>query len=246
MIRQYKTTVVLRHSPKNTAVSDQFKAIPTVKKKNPSFRSRKNDTAYKLQNKRPSAAVNLTYPVARVYIVAEKVLSITKHLKDRIPARSETLVYISSPASVVQGTSDIRSSVCLRIVEHCSASIRHGTVKNVHSSILEHLISNGHSSWTEDAFKVFHTVSKRNPIKFRKRLLTTAGAIAISLLEPVMQAEDVNTSSHCLGRKNGLGLYIAMTMVDCEPTNSFYLRVLFSESVATQTANLDIGSIHSP
>ena len=71
-----------------------------------------------------------------------------------------------------------------RISEHCPASLCKGTVKTINSSILEHLVQTGHQIDKKDCFKVVYTNNKRYPKGLKKRLLTTAEAIAIRIIKP--------------------------------------------------------------
>lgn len=129
--------------------------------------------------------MNRTYAAARVHLRAETIPFINKSLKDRLPARSESfVVYQFTCTCGARYLGHTTRRLSKRIAEHCPASLRHGTIKNVHSSILEHLINTGHHVLTDDAFKVLYAVPKRNPKGLRKRLLATSEAMAIALLQP--------------------------------------------------------------
>lgn len=107
--------------------------------------------------------MNQTYPAARLRILFKTDPLISKRLKDKIAAHSESYVLYQFTCSCgARYLGNTTRRLFKRIAEHCPASLRHRTVKNVRSSIPEHLICTGHQICTEDAFAVFHIVLKRN------------------------------------------------------------------------------------
>ncbi|CAH8490569.1 unnamed protein product [Dicrocoelium dendriticum] len=81
---------------------------------------------------------------ARVPIRIETVALITQRLKHRLPVESNScVVYQSTCTCVAIFIRHTSRRLSKELAEHCSASLQHGTVKNMHSSISKHLLNVG-------------------------------------------------------------------------------------------------------
>ena len=144
----------------------------------------KGDVPFELLTRKLSAAIDKTYPSAKLLVLAETRPAIYQCLKDRLPVQSKSATLYQFTCTC--GARYIgHTTRCLskRISEHVPAALRKGTVKAVNSSILEHLLQSGHRINCETAFHPFYAVRVDSKLG-RKRLLLIAEAIAIRVLKP--------------------------------------------------------------
>ena len=145
----------------------------------------KGDAAYEVLTQKLSGAVSRTFPAAKLNVVAQTRPLIISCLKDKLPVLSKSsILYLFTCTCGVRYLGHTTRRLSKRVSEHCPAALRKGTVKTINSSILEHLVDSGHQVNAQDAFKIFYSVSRRFPKALRKRILSTAEAIAIRVLKP--------------------------------------------------------------
>ena len=130
-------------------------------------------------------SVSSTFTAARLCLLPRTQTLICQRTKDKLPQISTSMClynFTCSCGAVYLGKTTRRLSK--RISEHCPASLRKGTVKNISSAILGHLVDTNHQIDVKAAFKVYYHLPSKYSKGVRKRLLSTAEAIAIRIINP--------------------------------------------------------------
>ena len=140
---------------------------------------------FELLTKKLKVAVEKTYFSARLMMVAETRPVVSQSLKDKLPVQSQSSVlYLFTCTCGARYVGHTTRRLSRRISEHVPAALKKGTVKNLNSSILEHLWQTGHQVNCNTAFKPFYCASRRISKALRKRILAIAEAIAIRIMKP--------------------------------------------------------------
>ena len=145
----------------------------------------KGDVTSELLVRRLSKVVDSTFPLAKLKLTFSIHPLLKPQLKDGLPS-STTSLYIyqfncSSGAGYVGRT--IRR-LSTRIREHYSAWLGKCVVKEIRSSIVEHLVDTGHQVEIDNAFSMCYKVTSRVPKGVRFRLLCIAESIGIQINKP--------------------------------------------------------------
>ena len=132
-----------------------------------------------------SKSIGTAFPAAHLRILARVRPFIVQHNKDRLPRQSQSFVlYQFTCTCSARYIGHTTRRLSKRIAEHCPASLRKGTVRNINSAILQHLVDSGHVIDPSNAFKPILTLPGIQPEGVRKRLLMTSEAIAIRIMKP--------------------------------------------------------------
>ena len=145
----------------------------------------KGDKSLEILRQRLNNVVSSTFPAARLCLLPRTQTLICQRTKDKLPQISTNMClynFTCSCGAVYLGKTTRRLSK--RISEHCPASLRKGTVKNINSAILGHLVDTNHQIDVKGAFKVYYHLPSKYSKGVRKRLLSTAEAIAIRIINP--------------------------------------------------------------
>ena len=136
------------------------------------------------------AAVNSTFPAAKLRSVYSTSPVIRMQVKDRLPKLTSSMIIYSFKC--VCGASYIGRTVrrlSQRVKEHHPRWLSQGKTGAISSAILGHLVDTGHKIDPENAFNVVYRIPPNRSKAVRVCTLATTEAIAIRLLNPNLCAQ---------------------------------------------------------
>ena len=171
--------------------------VQTVEKKQVYIRlPYKGDSASLLVKRRLETALKRTYNAAELVTLFHSSPIVNLQLKDKQPNCAASFCVYSFTCPCGAGYIG-RTTRCLseRIGEHLPRWLLNGERRIGSSAILGHILDTGHSVNPDSAFKPIYRVSCVHSRGVKHRLLATAEAIAIRLLNPYLCAQKTHVQA---------------------------------------------------